>query len=66
MTRLGPGIYDDGHGTLHLDVPELLRAHGYAVTPENINTLGEMARQVAEQQYGIRVTVTPIPFRKEA
>jgi hypothetical protein len=61
MKRLGPGIYDDEHGGLHLHVPELLRAHGYAVTAENIETLTAMARQQIEAQYGLPVTVTDNP-----
>jgi ribosomal protein S27AE len=35
MKRLAAGVYDDEYGGLHLDVPELLAAHGYADTPEN-------------------------------
>lgn len=39
MKRLAPGVYDDEHGGLHLDLPELLAAHGYPDTPENRATL---------------------------
>jgi hypothetical protein len=35
MERIAPGIYLDGDHDLHLDLPELLAAHGYERTPEN-------------------------------
>ena len=44
MTRLAPGVYDDGRGGLHLDMRELLHANGFADTPENRATLLEAAR----------------------
>ena len=28
MRRVGPGFYDDGHGGLHVDIGELVRAAG--------------------------------------
>ena len=46
MIRLAPGVYDDGEGTLHLDLPELLVANGYADTPENRAMVIAAARQV--------------------
>jgi hypothetical protein len=52
MTRLAPGVYDDGAGGLHLDVGELLAAHGYADTPENRHTLEDEVRTIAGA-YGI-------------
>jgi ribosomal protein S27AE len=45
MTRLAPGVYDDGRGGLHLDIAELLAASGYADTPENRETLIAAARE---------------------
>ncbi len=35
MKRIAPGVYDDGQGGMHLDLAELLEAHGYADTPAN-------------------------------
>ncbi len=46
MKRLAPGVYDDGEGGLHLVVPELLVAAGYADTPANRQTVEEAARSV--------------------
>jgi hypothetical protein len=33
--RIAPGVYDDGDGGMHVDLPELLAAHGIEDTPEN-------------------------------
>jgi hypothetical protein len=52
MVRLAPGVYDDGKGGMHLDVDELLDAHGYAHTPENIRRLDDEIRTIAGA-YGI-------------
>jgi hypothetical protein len=35
MERLGPGIYVDARGTMHIDSRELLEHHGCAPTLEN-------------------------------
>ena len=53
-TRLDPGVYDDGAGGLHLDVAELLAAHGYADTPQNRRTL-ETELDAIAGAYGIPV-----------
>lgn len=52
MSRLAPGVYDDGKGGLHLDVDELLEANGYEATPENIRRLDDEIRTIASS-YGI-------------
>ena len=40
MTKqLAPGVYVDEHGAMHIVMPELLAANGYADTPENRETL---------------------------
>jgi hypothetical protein len=44
--QIATGFYDDGQG-LHVDVPAVLRANGYADTPENRETLAAAARQIA-------------------
>jgi len=49
MTRLGPGIYDDGHGGLHVDVGEALEHLGKPYTPKNERVPLEQVRQVARQ-----------------
>jgi len=46
MKRIAAGVYDDGDGAMHLVLPELLDAHGYADTPDNRATLIEAAREV--------------------
>jgi hypothetical protein len=62
MKRIAPGLYDDGEGGLHLAVDELLHAYGYADTPENRDTLTRAAQELAEEHYGVPVTVTPEPI----
>ena len=57
MKRLMPGVYDDEHGGLHLDIAEFLAANGYADTPENRKTLIDAARAA----YG-DITVTAAPL----
>ena len=52
MTRLAPGVYDDGKGGLHLDVDELLVANGFQATPENIRRLDDEIKTIAGA-YGI-------------
>jgi hypothetical protein len=44
--RIAPGVYDDGAGTMHLVVKELLEANGYLDTPENRQTILEVAREL--------------------
>lgn len=41
-----PGTYDDGRGGLHLVLEEMLAAHGYQDTPENRQTMIEVAREM--------------------
>ena len=54
MTRVAPGLYlDEGaaRSTLHFDIPEMLRAHGWADTPENRETLAQVAREACASQF---------------
>lgn len=53
--RLAPGVYSLA-GELHIDVPELLEAQGYADTPENRDTVADAARAIAKK-LGIPTTV---------
>jgi hypothetical protein len=46
LTRIAPGVYDDGKGGMHLVLPELLVAHGYADTPENRALLERTMRKM--------------------
>jgi hypothetical protein len=57
MKRLGPGIYADGEGGMHLDIAELLAVNGYADTPANRETLIAAARAA----HG-NVTITAAPL----
>jgi hypothetical protein len=52
--KICPGVYDDGHGTMHLDLAELLEANGYEDTPRNREMLFRTAAQ-AFAQLGIPV-----------
>lgn len=64
-TRIAPGLYDDGAGGMHIDVPELLRASGFADTPYNRELLTRVAADMARERYGIRAEITtdPIPLK---
>jgi hypothetical protein len=44
--RLAPGVYDDGAGGLHIDVPELLAANGWPDTAENRDQVEAAARKM--------------------
>ena len=56
MRRLGPGVYSDGEGTMHLDIEELLIANGYPPTPENIEMMtGVVMAQMGSD--GVPITV---------
>jgi len=64
---LGPGVYEDGAGGLHLDVAELLLANGYPDTPANRAMITEAAYEQLRTRYptvAIDVTDTPIPRRE--
>lgn len=52
LTRLAPGVYDDGHGGLHLNPAELLAANGYAVTPDSVSQIERKAAELAAA-YGL-------------
>jgi hypothetical protein len=39
MTRLGPGIYDDEHGTVHVDAQEMCAHFGVPCTDDNFKVL---------------------------
>ena len=54
MTRIAPGVYDDGAGGMHLDVDELLEANGYEPTDENRKRLAVELDAIAAS-YGIPV-----------
>jgi hypothetical protein len=57
MRKLKPGLYIDSNHALHIDVAEMLRAHGYALTEENERVLKETARQALEEAFpGIPIT----------
>jgi hypothetical protein len=62
MKRIAPGLYDDGEGGLHLAIDELLRAHGYADTPANVERLTAIAQQAIEERFSLPVTVTTDPI----
>lgn len=46
---LAPGFYVEEDGTLHCDVPALLRSMGIEPTPEAIDQATEMVAQAAER-----------------
>jgi hypothetical protein len=44
--RVGPGIYDDGKGAMHVVLTELLAGAGYRDTPDNRKVLQEAMRKI--------------------
>jgi hypothetical protein len=62
MRRIAPGVYDDEHGGMHIDLPELLAASGYADTPENRDTLTRAAQDLFGRLPGTTVEVTDVPI----
>jgi hypothetical protein len=50
MTRLVPGVYDDGHGSVHIDADEICAHFGVACTDENYKTLIKAVFDVADDQ----------------
>lgn len=57
LDRLQPGVYAGSDGALHLDVHELLDAHGYEDTEANRETLIAAAREAASDLCGGDVAV---------
>lgn len=52
--KLGPGVYVDESRSppdLHIDVPELLQANGYADTPQNRELMTQVAREIVAEQW---------------
>lgn len=52
--RLGPGVYVDESTSppdLHVDIPELLQANGYADTPENRELMTQAARELCAAEW---------------
>jgi len=47
MKKLGPGMYADDKGTLHVSSSELLAYFGVPYTPENEDALAKALHQVA-------------------
>lgn len=47
--RLQPGVYANDRGEMHLHVPEMLEANGYADTPENRDMLTRVATAMCER-----------------
>jgi hypothetical protein len=57
MKAVGPGLYEDAAGALHLSVPDFLRAHGIADTPENREVMIEVAREALARHFpGVPIT----------
>jgi hypothetical protein len=59
MKRLAPGIYDDGTGGMHVDLAELLAAHGFPDTPAN----REAFIKAVHETYTGPITETDEPVR---
>lgn len=57
LERLTDGVYADQAGGLHIVVPELLEANGYADTPETRTTVVAAAREAFADLAGQPVPV---------
>lgn len=57
MTKLAPGIYDDGRGGIHIGLAELLDAHGYADTPQSRAAVVAGARDALSEMAGKPVEI---------
>lgn len=51
IEKLAPGVYVTDDGALHLDIAEMLAAHGWADTPENRETLTRAAHEAIRQSW---------------
>jgi hypothetical protein len=51
VNRVGPGLYEDDDGVLHMSIPELLDAYGIADTPENREVMIAAAREVLANKF---------------
>jgi hypothetical protein len=49
MTKLAPGVYDDGNGGMHLDADEFLEANGYEANAETREQLARVGRKLADE-----------------
>jgi hypothetical protein len=65
MTKIAPGVYDDNAGTLHVDVPAFLAAHGFDPSPRNCQQLARVAQQLVADRFGIAVEVTEDPVGED-
>lgn len=46
MRSLGPGIYDDGRGGMHVDLDEIVESTGREPTPENKRAVARAIREI--------------------
>ena len=51
MQKIGPGIYVDSDGALHLDNVALCIAHGFPPTQENQAQIQKAAVQIVAEQF---------------
>jgi len=51
VERIGPGLYTDDQGGLHIVVKEILEAYGYPDTEENRDMLVEETQEVVAELY---------------
>jgi len=62
LTSIGPGVYADGKGALHLDTEEMCKAAGYPPTAENQEMLAQVVREYWEMlRAELREAISPGP-----
>lgn len=66
LTRVMPGVYADGDGTMHLDIPELLTECGFPVTRANVERFAAVAREHLSRRYPDTTVVENAPLLTEA
>ena len=51
MNAVGPGLYEDDGGALHIVLSEMLTLYGFADTPANREVLLEAAREALRRHF---------------
>lgn len=61
MRKLGPGIYHNDRGEIHVSEQEFCAHFGKPVTPENERIIIETMREAIKKLYGIEIPHKIVP-----
>lgn len=50
-TQLGPGVWEDDNGDVHVSIPDLLKHFHFADTPENRTVLDKVCKDVIAENW---------------